>query len=134
MSEHAIMGTLREHVLRQWPSTHWQRLEDKLSVGIPDVSAVIPGLGEWWVEGKHVRDWPVLPGTPVRLGLSTEQRLWLLRRQALGSRVIVFAKVHKMWLAFNDHFERIHEGMPSSNLIDAAYWHSERLDVTSVFS
>ncbi len=122
MSESAVLLTLQRRVLEIWPNAHWQRIESHMTGGVPDVNLALPGLGEWWIEGKHLGDLPVRAETPVRIGLRADQRLWLNKRKAAGGRVIVFAKVAKLFMAFNDYFDELYEGLPYEKLVSRTYW------------
>ncbi len=133
MSEKAIMRTLREKTCARWPDTHWQRLEDKLSIGIPDASVAIPGLGEWWVEGKHVACLPAKPGTPIKLGIRPGQRLWLVHRHRLGCRVMVFAKVDKYCLTFRHSFNELYNGVTWEVMLAMSDWMSDSLYLDSIW-
>lgn len=78
---------------------HCQRIEDILSVGIPDLNLCYKG-SEPWVEFKFVKaeDIPKRATTPLRIGLKPEQALWLNQRYAAGGRVAVLTKLEGLAL------------------------------------
>jgi hypothetical protein len=74
--------TLVDYVLRgmserwRWPVKH----ADAFTAGIADLSAWIEPAGNIWLELKALRSWPKRAGTPVRLDLREDQKLFLLHR------------------------------------------------------
>ena len=83
---------------------HYQRFEDKLSPGIPDLNICIPamcricGSQEWWLELKWLASLPEkLGSTPVVVGLRKEQRLWLRAAARAGRNCAVVCRVAGMW-------------------------------------
>ena len=122
MSEISMRKTMREHMVLL-PHLHWQRVEDLCSVGIPDINFCYSGA-EYWIEAKWLEAYPKRPSTPVRLGLTPEQALWLTERRRAGGRTCVVAKVGRQWLVFVDHFTELVRGMPREELERAShvYW------------
>ena len=122
MSESAVVRTLHRCVMETWPNAHWQRLESHAEPGIPDVNVGIPGLGEWWVEVKHLAELPVRETTKVKIGLRAAQPMWLTKRKLAGGRVIIFAKVDNTFMAFDDRFRDLYDGLTLQELTSLAYW------------
>jgi hypothetical protein len=74
------------------------------SVGIPDLSYDIEGMpGSGWIELKRLKDWPVRPGTIVRIKhYSPEQKAWILRHGRFNERTFLYLQVASDHLLF-DH-------------------------------
>lgn len=71
------------------------RIENRVGKGVPDVNFT---LG--WVELKHRDKWPVRNG-PVDIGVSPEQKVWLLRRWNYAPNTAwLCARVGREWLMF----------------------------------
>lgn len=98
---------------------HYQRFEDSMTGGIPDLNICFGGV-ETWVELKAV-EWPKRPTTPVRLGLRTDQSLWLNGRQRNGGRALVLAKVGRHVFIFNAYFKELVKGLPRATFEAVAY-------------
>lgn len=114
------MKTLRKHWLGMPMRTHWQRLEDSISLGLPDVSAFAARRGDCWIEGKELDKLPKRNTTPVKVGLRLEQQLWLTEAQEAGRRVIVAVRTPELWLFFNRGFGLLYSGEPWSMLLEQA--------------
>jgi hypothetical protein len=80
---------------------HWQRHEDGISKGIPDVSFCIKGV-EGWIELKEIEHWPIREKTIVAFRWEPEQRFWARKRGSHGGNVWLLLKVRetKEWLLF----------------------------------
>jgi len=76
---------------------HYQRIEDKLTPGIPDVNIHTP-RGDVWVELKYAK----LLGATITLGLRPEQYLWLRAGLQAGRRCYLLARVGCFWWIWND--------------------------------
>ena len=81
--------------------TAWdaQRHEDKISLGIPDVSFGICSSNfekiNGWIELKYVKEYPKRETTPVKLPHFTPfQRNWLKKRQRYGGNCWLLFGVH----------------------------------------
>lgn len=89
MSEDSLATMLRKTFKATFDEPRdWQRIEDKMSVGIPDVNAIANGR-EWWLELKYIRNAPV---RKVDLGIRPEQALWLRKRWRCKQNVCVLYK------------------------------------------
>lgn len=71
----------------------FQRIENMVGVGMPDVSYCIRGT-EGFIENKWRASWPRDPEDIVTLDHFTpQQRIWIKRRTSAGGRVYVFLQV-----------------------------------------
>lgn len=77
--EQRLWKTVREHVIH-WPKSHWQRIENEVGAGQPDVNYCIDGV-EGWLELKV---WP--------RKLEPSQILWARTREACGGITWVLVK------------------------------------------
>lgn len=90
MSELAFATNLRDRFRALYGAKgDWQRFEDKLSVGIPDVNAIANGV-EWWLELKQM---DAMPPRRIDIGLRPEQKVWLQRSARVGRRVAVLVAI-----------------------------------------
>jgi len=75
-----------------------QRIEDRSSIGVPDLNLHIPSIGDVWIEMKfHFR----LPTRTVRLGLSNQQSIWLIQNQAAGRKCALLCRLGNLWCLWN---------------------------------
>jgi len=77
------------HNLRRF-GAHVQRIEDKLSVGVPDINVALNGY-EVWLELKEFT-WPKRADTPVHIPLRPFQLAWIRARTQVGGIVYVVAR------------------------------------------
>lgn len=91
MSEKALAG----HVMKALKPLDGQRVENACGRGTPDVNYV-----GGWIELKQQDAWPKKPETPLKLGhdLTTEQRIWLTRREEKGGTALVLMQVARDYL------------------------------------
>ena len=78
MSEKALWKAVRTGMKGRWHAT---RHEDKLTLGIPDVSYGMNGVAGW-IELKFVSKPPARGGAVAVPHFSKEQRRWMLSRYA----------------------------------------------------
>lgn len=72
-----------------------QRHEDKISLGIPDVSFGFKGKNGW-IELKYLEDYPKKESSPIRIKHFTpEQKIWLEVRQMFGGNCWVLIGISK---------------------------------------
>ena len=96
--EHKMWIRLREKIGPRWDCT---RHEDKVNLGIPDVSWGAKGVNGW-IELKAKEAWPVRYDTPVTIPdpeRFAHQKLFLYKR---GKGCWLLLKVGEEWLLF-DH-------------------------------
>ena len=114
MSESTATQTLRSHLKAL--GAHVQRIEDKLTPGIPDTNACLNGV-EVWLEGKFLKDLPARPDTLVRFGNKGEDRLihqynWLTARQKAGGHAFWWVRVRDGgWYLFDRNFNWLKDGV-----------------------
>ena len=97
MSEAGLWDYLRNGMGAAWES---QRHEDRLSMGIPDVSYSISCHG--WIELKDREDVPKRASTPVTLPHYTaDQRNWLERHGKRGGRCFILLQVANEYMLFD---------------------------------
>lgn len=90
MSENSFVTNLRDKFRAVYGSSgDWQRLEDKLSLGIPDINAIANGQ-EWWLEAKYLDS---LPQRRIDVGLRPEQKIWLQRGHKVGRRTALIVHI-----------------------------------------
>lgn len=92
MSEQNLWNRLRTGVSKHG---HWNRVENMVGVGIPDVNYCLPAGIEGWLELKFRKEPPARPTTAAFTngGLRDDQIIWINRRAQLGGRVHIFAQV-----------------------------------------
>ena len=99
-SERSLWQYLRKGMKGRWRA---QRLEDKLSEGIPDLCYAIygkPGCG--FIELKYKAAWPKRALTPLRIQHYTqEQKLWIGSMGDLSGSVFLLLQVAKEYLLFD---------------------------------
>ncbi len=87
--------------LDETPRTlHYQRIEDKLQTGIPDLNLAYHGH-ECWIEFKHLDAFPKRISTSVHIGLTKEQVVWLKLRVLAGGLVYVLVQVGRKYYLFH---------------------------------
>ncbi len=84
---------------RRW---HYQRIEDKLTPGIPDLNIHVPGQGDVWIELKYLDTLPRTDNNKVTIGLSREQFIWLRDASQAGRTVWLMARIGRDWYGWKD--------------------------------
>lgn len=77
----------------------YQRIEDRSTVGVPDLNVHVPGVGDVWIELKHHARIPV---RSINLGLSQQQYLWLRSNQLAGRLCCLLCRVGSLWCLWTD--------------------------------
>lgn len=85
------------------PFGEFDRHEDKLNLGVPDVSYVLlNGVTTGWIELKHAHNYPARASTVFRIKHFTqEQRFWLRRRGTAGDNCWLFLQVGRDYWLFD---------------------------------
>lgn len=89
MNESGVWHTLSNGMKGLWHAT---RLESSAGNGVPDVSFGVPGVNGF-IELKHIKTWPVLSSTAVKLPLKPEQKLWISIRGQITRNVWVLCRI-----------------------------------------
>jgi hypothetical protein len=134
--ENAALSTLRTNVLSYWPDAHWQRIENHYTPGTPDANVCIPGMGEFWVEGKFLKRWPSKPEAVIKIELRREQAMWANSRQRAGGNAIVALRIGSSeWLFFNANFLMLVDGLTQEGMRFIAYHQTTNLsDLEAIFT
>ncbi len=84
---------------KEFKKNRWDhiRLENKVSLGLPDVNVHVPGVGDVWMELKFVRE----VDDQVNLGLRKEQYNWMVSAHKAGRRVLLIAKAGGIWYCWS---------------------------------
>ena len=114
MSENSATKTFRNN----WASegAHPQRIEDKITPGIPDTNICWLGL-EAWFEGKFLRKLPARDDTLVQFGSKGEPRLrhqrnWLTTRAKAGGSAFWWVRVQDTcWFMCDHNFDWLKDGV-----------------------
>jgi hypothetical protein len=136
MSESAAVATFLARVKDLQPRAHVQRLEDKFSVGIPDMN-ICYAYGERWIEAKWIADWPKRESTGVRVPFKIEQPLWAKQRFEAGGDVRVLLRVgSKYWTCHRfkdvDFTQLLNGAYNRKQFLDLAHWHGTTMDAREV--
>lgn len=137
MSEKNSTQTVRGHVLALPGKVDVQRIEDKMSPGIPDMNVCWNGI-EFWLEGKFIKDLPARDDTLVRFGSKDEPRLahqanWLENRQRAGGKCFVWIRVRDDgWYFWRDDFRRLVNGVPKHWFTEATRYGSAKEMVAAI--
>lgn len=119
MSENAFWKTLSK---RMGQGNHWReatRHEDKLQLGIADVSFVNNAGAHGWMELKKVREWPKRLSTIVRLPHYTDhQRIFLKKKGEAGGNVWLLVKIERDVLLFDWQVAQ-HVGFMNRNQLES---------------
>lgn len=92
MSENNFWSALRKRL-----AGHWTRVTDKLQGGIPDTWFCLPDGTEGGIELKFIDERALLTPTGrlarVKIGLRTEQSIWLHERSQCNGRCGILVRV-----------------------------------------
>jgi len=123
MAENSATATMRKNLKLLMPGIDMQRIEDKLTSGIPDLNACWSGV-EFWMEGKFIKDLPVRASSIVRFGPKDDERLvyqarWLEKRQLAGGQTFLWCRVRdgRWFLWVGPNFDFLYNGMSKESLL-----------------
>lgn len=96
MSEHRLWNYIRAGMRPHWAA---QRIEDRLTPGVPDICYALDGFG--WLELKYLAQPPKREGTPLSIPhLTPEQRNWASTFGPKTGRVFMLLQVGDSYLLF----------------------------------
>ena len=123
MSEAQFWRTLKK---RLPSSAHFERIENLVAIGTPDVNFCWDGI-EGWIELKFVPKWPKYKGKIITKKLwKPEQRIWALKRIRSGGKSFLFIQIEKDYLLFNSKIAEMDlEVISIEGLFEIAlsHWH-----------
>lgn len=125
MSEKAFWRTLSKNMVKARAWKEATRHEDKLQLGIADLSFVSNSGTHGWMELKKLHEWPKRSSTIVRVPHYTEhQRIWLKKKGDAGGNTWLLIKVGRDVLLFDWHVaQRVGEMIQKDMFSTArAYW------------
>lgn len=132
MSEANAWSTVRSHLVNLRPLPHIQRLEDKLTGGIPDTNVCFDGI-DFWLEGKYVDKLPKRDSTLVRVDLRADQALWHENRQLAGGKTFVWIRVNRLgWQLWDDRFRSLQDGVPLNAFLQEPIYKSAKEMVAEI--
>lgn len=133
MSEAALWNTFRERLNELGNACHYQRFEDSISEGIPDVNVCVGG-NELWYEMKFLPEWPKRESTGVKIKFQPGQVPWLTLGERAGRECYVLLRVGKTeYLLFNTGFRMLGRGiMTRKELYELACWHDTKFNLDQV--
>ena len=91
MSHEALLWDWMHEHGKTMPGLHWQRIENGLARGTPDVEGCYQGRS-FWIELK-AENRPKRETTPIRLPMRIEQVRWLAKRHAVLGSCWVYVRV-----------------------------------------
>jgi len=113
-----------------------QRVEDKLSEGIPDINIAFAGE-ETWIELKEIK-WPQREDTPIKIPLRRQQVRWIRERTEVGRIIFIAARESRtkevlLFTGLNVLGKDLYPlTLPRKALIDAAAFIGTTHDVVTV--
>lgn len=109
-------SNLKPHLDRA-EGVFYQRIEDALAVGIPDVFLGVHGAGAWY-ELKYLRAFPKRDRTPVRLDYRNNQFTWAMEWIRTGGQYGLITQVGREYF-LHDRPEDLRE------IVDETFTQSE---------
>jgi hypothetical protein len=106
------------------------RHEDKLQLGIADVSYVSRQRQHGWIELKKLAEWPKRESTIVRIDhYTSEQRIWLKDKGKVGGFTFLFLQVGRDYMLFDWQQAQQVGQVPKGDLVAGCrkYW-QKRID------
>jgi len=91
-----VNDPFRKGMVEAFPRIHWQRIENSVGEGVPDINFCLDGV-EFWVECKWT---PSVKGARFSHPLTAGQCAWLLKRVHAGRSAWVLARrvdTFKLW-------------------------------------
>lgn len=97
-----VWAPLRNELIKLGSAVHYQRFEDKLTPGIPDLNIKFRNGLEAWVELKYVV--APAPSNIVNIGLRREQYIWMREGKLAGRLCYLLARIGSIWYLWSDEF------------------------------
>jgi len=120
MDESTFWAYLRRGMKGYW---HAQRHEDKLTLGIPDVSYGAR-KANGWIELKYLPAWPKQAKTEVKIEhYTTEQKRWLRNRGQYGGLCWLFLRVGDEFMLFDWQQAQLVGKLTKSELLTLCDYH-----------
>lgn len=127
-SENSLWKTFKKNMASYG---EFDRHEDLLSKGVPDVSYVMyGGIAGGWIELKHAHKPPVRERTIFKIKHFTkEQKDWLKRRGKAGDKCFVLLQVDRVYCLFNwEQAQAINTLTWAETQLQARYMWTGRVD------
>lgn len=125
MSEKTDWCMLRDKM--RFPRDRWDRMENGVGVGMPDINYCIMGR-EGWIEMKSPVE-PTRPHTPLfgsNHRLSQDQKNWMKRQASAGGRAYILIGTNKRFLLIHaKHADGVNT-MTVEELMAVADWICQR--------
>jgi len=103
---------------------HYQRIEDALTAGIPDLMLCYQGK-VIFVELKQRDAFPKRPATPVRIGFKPAQYLWITKHQKAGGKAVMLSQVGRDYYLHEHCLQHIRdETLSAKEFRNSAVMHS----------
>jgi hypothetical protein len=136
MSEASAVQSFLNAVKAFDENVHVQRLEDKFSVGIPDINLCCAGE-EYWFEAKFIEDWPKRLTTGVKIPLRPEQTLWARLGAKAGRRVKCITRIASWgWMVHDAAFTEfglLRDGVFNKDeILKRAVWSGKTLNIQEI--
>ena len=122
MSEKSDWVLLRDK-MKFYPRDRWDRMENGVGVGMPDINFCMNGK-EGWIEIKSPTE-PKRPDTPLfgsNHPVSQEQKNWFKRQALAGGRAYVLIGTDKRWLLIHGKHADAVNILTVDDLIGIAEW------------
>jgi hypothetical protein len=118
MSESLLWLRLRKKI---GPFGHFNRIENSVVAGTPDVSFCINGI-ERFIELKYKNKFPANVKTPVfkRGGLRKAQIIWHYRRTKAGGKSFILSQIGSLYLLHEGQYALSYNVMTKQKLISTA--------------
>lgn len=121
MSEKTDWKLLRDRM--KHPRDRWDRMENGVGVGMPDINYCIAGV-EGWIELKSPTE-PKRPGTPLfgsNHNVSQDQKNWFKRQIDAGGRAYILIGTDQRWLLIHGRHADVINDMTVQDLLQNAIW------------
>jgi hypothetical protein len=87
-----LRGTLIKEAANKKKAIHVDRIENLVGEGTFDTNICWAG-NEFWLEGKYLKEFPVMNKTKVKIGLRPSQEVWATRRLLVEGKIFIWLHV-----------------------------------------